>query len=39
MVTGWGCKNFCANGLLEGNCRIAWSNDDRRDEPLTHRTD
>jgi hypothetical protein len=33
-----GCKKFCVNGLLAGNCRLAWSNDDRRNETLTHRT-
>ncbi len=33
-----GCKKFCVNGFLAGNCRLAWSNDDRRDEYLTHRT-
>ena len=34
-----GCKKFCVNGLLAGNCRLAWSNDDRRTETPTHRTD
>ena len=33
-----GCKNFCVNGLLAGNCHLAWSNDDRREESVTHRT-
>jgi hypothetical protein len=32
-----GCKKFCVNGLLAGNCRLAWSNDDRRTETLTQR--
>ena len=26
-------------GHLAGNCRLAWSNDDRRDETLTRRAD
>ena len=33
-----GGKKFCVNGLLAGNCRLAWSNDDRREESVTHRT-
>ena len=33
-----GCKKFCVNGHLAENCRLAWSNDDRRNEPVTHRT-
>ena len=34
-----GCKKFCVNGLLAGNCRLAWNNDDRRTKTPTHRTD
>jgi death-on-curing protein len=34
-----GCKKFCVNGFLAGNCRLAWSRDDRRNETLTHRPD
>jgi hypothetical protein len=37
VLTG-GCKKFCVNGHLAGNCRLAWSNDDRREETVTHRT-
>ena len=33
---GRGCKNFCVNGPLAGNCRIARSDDDDRSE--TRRT-
>ena len=29
------CKNFCVNGHLPGNCRIARSDDDRRKEGST----
>ncbi|WP_240538423.1 DUF1508 domain-containing protein [Rhodoferax sp. PAMC 29310] len=34
-----GCKKFCVNGYLAGNCCLAWSRDDRRDETLTRRAD
>jgi hypothetical protein len=27
-----GCKKFCVNGHFAGNCTIARSNDDRREE-------
>ncbi|MBP6788258.1 MAG: hypothetical protein KA170_11760 [Candidatus Promineofilum sp.] len=30
-----GCKNFCVNGQLAGNCRIARSDDDRSEERCT----
>ena len=36
-MSTWGCKKFCVNGLLAGNCRLAWSNDDRRNETVTNR--
>lgn len=30
-----GCKNFCVNGPLAGNCNIARSDDDRSEESRT----
>ena len=30
-----GCKNFCVNGHLAGNCRIARNDDDRSEESRT----
>ena len=30
-----GCKSFCVNGQLAGNCRIARSDDDRSEERCT----
>ncbi|WP_240538524.1 polyphosphate kinase 2 [Rhodoferax sp. PAMC 29310] len=38
-LLGRGCKKFCVNGYLAGNCCLAWSRDDRRDETLTRRAD
>ena len=32
-----GCKNFCVNGYLAGNCRAPRSEDDRSKESRTER--
>ena len=32
-----GCKNFCVNGYLAGNCRAPRSEDDRSKESCTER--
>ena len=35
QIDARGCKNFCVNGYLAGNCRIARSDDDRSEESRT----